>query len=95
MHALCIAALSALSAVSASPLLPYLDPSLTVDERVADLLPRMTLEEKVAQMLNPVGNVDGPGNFAVNATNVLQDYGATGLGTPVVSKLLEQLSALP
>ena len=81
MHALCIAALSALSAVSASPLLPYLDPSLTVDERVADLLPRMTLEEKVAQMLNPVGNIDGPGNFAVNATNVLQTYGATGLGT--------------
>ncbi|UYO96807.1 glycoside hydrolase family 3 C-terminal domain-containing protein [Microbacterium sp. M28] len=31
--------------------LPYLDPSLTVAERVADLLGRMTLEEKVGQML--------------------------------------------
>ncbi|MFB7249181.1 glycoside hydrolase family 3 N-terminal domain-containing protein [Microbacterium sp. NPDC056234] len=31
--------------------LPYLDPSLPVADRVADLLGRMTLEEKVGQML--------------------------------------------
>ncbi len=31
--------------------LPYLDPTLTVAERVADLLARMTLPEKVGQML--------------------------------------------
>ena len=30
---------------------PYLDPSLTVDERVSDLLGRMTLPEKVGQMM--------------------------------------------
>ncbi|HTW48913.1 MAG TPA: glycoside hydrolase family 3 N-terminal domain-containing protein, partial [Acidobacteriaceae bacterium] len=29
---------------------PYHNPKLTVEERVADLLPRMTLEEKVAQI---------------------------------------------
>ena len=31
--------------------LPYLNPSLTVEERIADLLPRMTLQEKVGQLL--------------------------------------------
>jgi beta-glucosidase len=31
--------------------LPYLDPGLTVEERVADLLGRMTLEEKVGQLM--------------------------------------------
>ncbi|WP_406247256.1 glycoside hydrolase family 3 N-terminal domain-containing protein [Microbacterium sp. M] len=31
--------------------LPYLDPSLSVADRVADLLSRMTVEEKVGQML--------------------------------------------
>ncbi|HEX8292082.1 MAG TPA: glycoside hydrolase family 3 C-terminal domain-containing protein [Pyrinomonadaceae bacterium] len=31
---------------------PYLDPSLPLDRRVADLVSRMTLEEKVSQMMN-------------------------------------------
>ncbi len=39
-----------------SELLPaYLDASLTPEQRVADLLPRMTLEEKVGQMCQYVG----------------------------------------
>lgn len=37
----------------------YLDPSLTVNERVTDLLGRMSLAEKIGQMmqLNPMGNL--------------------------------------
>jgi beta-glucosidase len=31
---------------------PYLDPSLPVERRIADLISRMTLEEKVSQMMN-------------------------------------------
>ena len=31
---------------------PYLDTSLPVERRVADLVSRMTLEEKIAQMMN-------------------------------------------
>src|SRR5215211_873402 len=31
---------------------PYLDPSLSIDRRVDDLVSRMTLEEKVGQMMN-------------------------------------------
>lgn len=36
---------------SANEVLPYQNPQLSIDERVKDLLGRMTLEEKVAQMM--------------------------------------------
>ena len=32
--------------------LPYLDPSLSKDQRAADLVSRMTLEEKISEMSN-------------------------------------------
>jgi len=37
-------------ATTAQPAPKYRDPKLTIDERVADLLSRMTLEEKVAEI---------------------------------------------
>jgi beta-glucosidase len=37
---------------------PYLNPKLPLQERVADLLKRMTLEEKVSQMMNKSAAID-------------------------------------
>ncbi|NLD71156.1 MAG: glycoside hydrolase family 3 protein, partial [Chloroflexi bacterium] len=38
--------------------LPYQDVSLSIDDRVADLVSRMTLEEKVSQMVHPASAID-------------------------------------
>ena len=46
---------ASLTPVSSELLPAYLDASLTPEQRVADLLPRMTLEEKVGQMCQYVG----------------------------------------
>lgn len=36
---------------------PYLDPGLTVEERVNDLVSRMTLQEKISQMMNDADSI--------------------------------------
>ena len=38
--------------VQPAPAAPYLDPSLPIDQRVDDLIARMTLEEKASQLIN-------------------------------------------
>lgn len=43
---------AAAQTVQSSPALPYLNPSLPVDQRVDDLVSRMTLEEKASQLVN-------------------------------------------
>ena len=78
---LLLGAAAALAAAAADEVPLYKRAGAPIAARVADLLSRMTLEEKVAQTLNPVGSVDGPGNFAVNYTNLVAQYGTTGLGT--------------
>lgn len=79
LAALASASAAAAAAPSALPL--YRDPTASVDARTADLLSRMTLAEKVAQLQNPVGSQDGPGHFNVNASYLLAEFGATGVGT--------------
>jgi beta-glucosidase len=43
---------AAAQTVQSSPALPYLNPSLPVNQRVDDLVSRMTLEEKASQLVN-------------------------------------------
>jgi len=43
----------------------YRNPSLSVEDRIADLLPRMTLAEKCAQLIGPMGLDDGDGRFSL------------------------------
>jgi beta-glucosidase len=52
-----------------SPRPPYLDPSLPLDQRVSDLVSRMTLEEKVSQMQDVAGAIPRLGIPAYNWWN--------------------------
>ena len=79
--------------VSAQHALPYQDPKLPVEQRVADLLSRMTLEEKVAQMEGAWENrqffsdpkalfVDPDGNFLPERAAVLLKLGLGEISRP-------------
>ena len=83
---------AAVAAFAQNPL-PYRDPKLPVEQRVADLLSRMTLEEKVAQMEGAWENrqffsdpktlfVDGDGNFLPDHAAVLLKYGLGEISRP-------------
>ena len=81
------------AAASAQDALPYRDPKLPVEQRVADLLSRMTLEEKVAQMEGAWENrqffsdsktlfVDQDGNFIPENAAVLLKNGLGEISRP-------------
>lgn len=67
----------------AESLPPYRDPHLPLDQRVSDLLARMTLEEKLAQ-LSVSGQIDAvvAGTYSLDQ---LQEFAANGVGA--VSRL--------
>ncbi|MFF7455366.1 glycoside hydrolase family 3 protein [Kitasatospora sp. NPDC008115] len=62
---------------------PYEDPRLPVEERVEDLLARMTLEEKAAQMLHGRMLPGGQGPFPSNA-HLITERGLTAFGMMAV-----------
>ena len=49
---ICIALLACAATAQDVAKLPYMNPSLTAEERAADLVHRMTLEEKASQLVN-------------------------------------------
>ncbi|EED84431.1 hypothetical protein POSPLDRAFT_46915 [Postia placenta Mad-698-R] len=61
----------------------YKDPNAPIENRVNDLLPRMTLEEKIAQLIQ--GDLDGWMNLTDPNDDTLT-YNATGLVTELTSK---------
>jgi len=71
------------------PILPYKNPALPVAKRVKDLLSRMTLEEKAAQMMcvwqqKSETLVDGDGNFDLKKARVAfkKGHGLGQVGRP-------------
>jgi beta-glucosidase len=45
---------------------PYQEPSLPIEKRIADLLGRMTLAEKCAQLVGPFGQEESDGSFSLD-----------------------------
>ena len=93
--ALFLLAICTLASASALPqsAAPYHDPKLNIDQRVADLLSRMTLEEKLAQLESAWENpqffkdpqtmfVDGKGAFLPERAAVLMKYGLGEVSRP-------------
>ena len=69
---------------SKSKLLPYQNPKLSLEKRTKDLLSRMTLEEKAAQMVciwrdRPKAMLDDDGNFDENKASAFFNKG-NGIG---------------
>jgi beta-glucosidase len=84
---------SCAGAIRAQTAAPYLDPKIPVEQRITDLLSRMTVEEKVAQMTGAWENrgffndpqalfVDEKGNFLPGRAAVLLKYGIGEISRP-------------
>ncbi|GAB3584659.1 glycoside hydrolase family 3 N-terminal domain-containing protein [Leifsonia lichenia] len=60
--------------------LPYQDAALSIEQRVEDLLSRMSVDDKAALMFHPIlpyGDFDAPGIFGLPSARTLIDRGIT------------------
>jgi beta-glucosidase len=76
--------------------LPYKDPSLSVEERVKDLLKRMTLEEKLAQTQciwqQKKGILDDHGNFSAEKAKVFLPNSIGQIARPSENRNARQMA---
>lgn len=81
MRFIALALFLLLPTASTAQLLPYRDPRLPVARRVADLLPRMSLEEKFWQLYMTPGDLDDPAHDWSHGVFGLQIAPAAGAGS--------------
>lgn len=85
-----VVSIALLPALAQPPAPPYKNPSLSVEQRVADLLARMTLEEKVAQTQalwqKKALITDANGNFAPEKAAAVLQYGMGQITRPSEKK---------
>ena len=65
-----------LSAEAGAQLLPYLDPKRPIEERIDDLMSRMTLKEKVGQLNLPCVYVNQLGGDIPSKMNACRRFAA-------------------
>jgi beta-glucosidase len=88
-----------------NPIPDYKNPSLSVEQRVDDLLARMTVEEKVAQLHRTfweeldflgedVGFLDAEGNLSSTQAMKQLEHGICGMGRPSLKRTPRQAAVL-
>lgn len=88
-----------MSVSAAEPVAPYRDPSLNVDQRTDDLLSRMTLDEKLAQMqgiwLTKNLIQDSQGQFSAEAAKISFPHGIGQISRPSDRMGVKQDTTIP
>jgi beta-glucosidase len=95
-HALLLAVSIGVALAPASPQAPppYKNPKLAIEDRVRDLLGRMTLEEKFWQLFMIPGSLDDPSHDYSNGIFGLQISTGSATGRPAARAHAERINAI-